>query len=76
MARVRSLLLRIDVRPAGKLSRCSHNKKHAIPKGELRFIVKDQGPAGGEKGYCVDCAAEMLDASEAQLEELRKSLEL
>ncbi len=71
MARTRSILLRVEVRPAGRLAHCAHNKKHEIRKGEPRFVVRDPGPAGGEKGYCADCAAEMLEASEAQLRELR-----
>jgi hypothetical protein len=70
MARTRSILLRVEVRPAGHLAHCAHNKKHEIRKGEPRFVVRDPGPAGGEKGYCAACAAEILDASEAQLQEL------
>lgn len=74
MARTRSLLLRAEVRPAGRLARCAHNRAHQIRKGEPRFVVRDPGPAGGERGYCAACAAAMLAASEAQLEELRASL--
>lgn len=72
--KLRSLFLRIEVRPAGRLSRCGHDKKHEIRKGELRFIVRAAGPAGGERGYCAKCANEMLDAAEEQLAELREQL--
>jgi hypothetical protein len=75
MARTRSLLLRVEVRPAGRLARCAHNRSHEIRKGELRFVVRDPGPAGGEKGYCAECAADMLGASEEQLRELRAALQ-
>ena len=74
MARTRSLLLRVEVRRAGRLAHCAHNRSHEIRKGELRFVVRDPGPAGGEKGYCADCAREMVGASEAQLRELRADL--
>ena len=75
MARTRSLLLRAEVRQAGRLARCAHNRAHEIRKGELRFVVRDPGPAGGEKGYCATCAAEILKASENQLRDLRGTLE-
>lgn len=74
MARTRSLLRRIEVRPAGRLSHCARNRKHEIRKGEPRFIIKDAGPAGGEKGYCAYCGYEMLDAAKSQLAELRATL--
>lgn len=75
MARPRSLLLRMEVRPAGRLSHCARNRRHEIRKGEPRFVIRDPGPAGGEKGYCRDCALEMLSAAAVQLNELRGSLE-
>ena len=74
MSRTRSLLLRIEIRPAGRLSRCAHNHAHEIRKGELRFVVKDPGPAGAEKGYCSGCAEEMLGAAGRQLHELGEQL--
>lgn len=74
MARTRSLLHRIEVRPAGRLSRCARNRRHEILRGEPRFVIKDAGPAGGEKGYCVAYGNEMLDAAESQLAELRATL--
>ena len=75
MARVRSLLHRVEVRPAGRLSHCARNGKHAIRKGEARFVIRDPGPAGGEKGYCRECAIEMLSAADVQLAELRAALD-
>lgn len=75
MARVRSLLLRVDVRPAGRLSRCSHDKKHAIKKGEPRFVIKAPGVATPEKGYCAGCGREMIAQSEKRLEELGEELD-
>lgn len=71
MPKRRSLLLRIEVRPAGRLSKCAHNRKHAIKKGELRFVVRESGPASGEQGYCLACAKEMLDQLDAEATTLR-----
>lgn len=75
MAAHKSLLLRLSVRPAGKLSHCKHNQKHEIAKGELRFLVKEPGAGTGEFGYCADCAKEMLDQAERDLAELRTQLD-
>jgi hypothetical protein len=70
----KSVLLRLDLRPARKLCRCKHNRTHTITKGDLRLVVKEPGPATPEYGYCTACAEEMLAKAEAQLAELRASL--
>jgi hypothetical protein len=72
--RHKSLLLRIQVRPAGRRCQCKHNPKHTITKGERRLVVKDSGPATRERGYCADCGAEMLNQAERQLAALRADL--
>lgn len=70
----KSLLLRLRVQPAGKLSRCKHNRKHEIKKGELRFLVKEPGAGAGERGYCTACAEEMIEQAERELANLRSAL--
>lgn len=70
----KSLLLRAEVRPAGRLCYCKHNKNHAITKGEPRLVVKESGPASPEWGYCAACAAEMLDEADAKVAGLREAL--
>ena len=62
------------MREAGKLCRCKRNREHTITKGQLRLVVKEPGPGTPEHGYCPTCAAEMLDAAEAKLAELRGDL--
>lgn len=74
MPKIRSLVSKVEIRPAGRLSHCTHNKKHAIPKGETRFIVKQPGGLG-ESGYCANCGHAMLDQAEDELRELRRQLE-
>lgn len=71
----KSILLRIDVREAGRLSRCKHNRNHAIAKGELRFVVKEPGPGTPEHGYCAVCATQMVADAEEKLASLRASLD-
>jgi hypothetical protein len=70
----RSVLLRLEVRPAGKLCRCKHNKNHLITKGQPRLVVREPGPGTPEYGYCAECAAEMLSLAAARLSELREAL--
>lgn len=70
----KSLLLRVDVREAGKLCRCKHNREHVITRGELRLVVKEPGPGTPEYGYCAACAREMLAKAEEHLAELRADL--
>ncbi len=70
----RSVLLRVEVRKAGKLCRCKHNRKHTIIKGQPRLVVKEPGPGTPEYGYCASCAAEMLDLADAKIAVLRADL--
>jgi hypothetical protein len=69
VAKVRNILLSIEVRCALRSSKCKHNSSHLIAKGELRLVVKEQGPAGGEAGYCSRCAAAMIAQARACLDE-------
>jgi hypothetical protein len=46
-----------------------------IAKGDPRLVVKESGPAAGEKGYCGVCGAEMIRKAEEHLEVLRAALD-
>jgi hypothetical protein len=72
--RHRSLLLKIEVREAGRRAQCRHDRSHLIAKGETRFIVRNPGPAGGEKGYCAECGASMLELARRELDEIERQL--
>jgi len=74
MSVVRSILLKLEVRPAGRASKCARNKDHAIPKGHPRFVVRNPGPAQGEKGYCKRCARAMIKHARANLDDLEADL--
>jgi hypothetical protein len=72
--RHRSLLLRIEVREAGRQAQCRHDRTHLIERGDVRFIVRNPGPAGGEKGYCAECGAAMLESARRELDEIERQL--
>jgi uncharacterized Zn-binding protein involved in type VI secretion len=74
MASFKSLLLRVEVRSAGKKCKCAHSAKHVILKGEPRVVVKAPGIATPEKGYCGACGAAMIARAESDLAELRSRL--
>jgi len=74
MPAVRTVLLRLEVRPAGRASKCARNKSHAIAKGQLRFVVTNPGPAQGGKGYCKSCAKLMIRHARAALDDLEADL--
>ena len=74
MAATKSVLLRLEVRPAGRKCYCAHNKRHAILKGEPRLVVKAPGVATPEKGYCAECARKMLEKGTSTLETLSGQL--
>ena len=67
--RHRSILLSVEVRPAGRACKCKHNARHKIAKGDLRLVVKEAGPASGEQGYCAPCGLSMLAAARRTLEQ-------
>jgi len=68
MTRPRSVLLGLEVRPAGKACKCKQDKRHRIAKGDLRLVVKNPGPASGEAGYCAPCGTAMLEAARDALD--------
>ncbi len=72
--RLRSLLIGLEVRPAGRACDCKHNPKHRIARGELRLVVKNPGPAAGENGYCSACGQLMLEAAYRELDRHRGAL--
>lgn len=71
----RSVLLRLEVREAGKLCRCKRNRKHLIHKGQPRLVVQAPGAGTPEHGYCADCAEQMLSQAEVKLADLHTDLE-
>ena len=75
MTGFKSLLLKVEVRPAGKKSRCSHNKRHEVLKDEPRVVVKAPGVATPEKGYCAECGRAMIERAREALLVVERDLE-
>lgn len=73
--RTRSVLLGLEVRPAGRACNCHGNKRHRILQGEPRLVLKNPGPAAGEDGYCGACAQVMLKAARDKLADLQTTLD-
>ncbi|MDQ3092029.1 MAG: hypothetical protein M3R46_10310 [Actinomycetota bacterium] len=74
MTGFKSLLLKFEVRSAGRKSRCSHNKNHEILKGEPRVVVKAPGVATPEKGYCAVCGRAMIERAREALLDVERDL--
>lgn len=72
--KVRSVLLGLEVLPAGRACNCHHNQKHRISKGQPRVVVKNPGPASGQHGYCAACGQAMLLEAQRRLVELLAAL--
>ena len=70
--RPRDLLIGVEIRTAGKRRKCGRNRLHQIPKGEECLVVRREGR--GEKAYCHECAAVILDLVESRTAELRAHL--
>lgn len=70
----RTVLLRMRVETAQRTRKCSRSKAHAVRPGERLLLVREPGPAAGEKGYCADCAEEMLAAARTHLHDLHQGL--
>lgn len=70
---IRNILLAVEIRPAGKLSKCSHDRRHVITKGEPRVVIKNAA-AVGEKGYCTTCATAIIALAKQRITELEHQL--
>ena len=73
MPTYKSVLLRLDIRPAGRLSRCRSNKSHEIKKGEAGYR-EGSWSRHTRTGYCATCAANMIERAHDELDELRQRL--
>jgi hypothetical protein len=67
MAKMRDVLLKLEVRTSLRANKCRRNGNHQIRKGDLWLIVTARGPAARDFGYCVNCGTEMLEAAQASL---------
>lgn len=67
MAKIRDVLLKLEVRTSLRANKCKRNGNHKIPKGDRWLIVTPRGPAARDFGYCVNCGIEMLETAQTSL---------
>jgi hypothetical protein len=73
MAKVRDILIHVDVEVAARQRICHHNRKdHTIQKGIACLAVHDSD--GGRKNYCGPCAQEILNKAKAKLSGIERQL--
>ncbi len=76
MAKTRDILSHVGFEVAAKLRKCHHNpRKHAIAKDTPCLTVR-HATYNSHKNYCPDCAAPMVAAARAKLDEIAKALGL
>jgi hypothetical protein len=74
VAKVRQLFNAASVEVAKRRRICHRNRrKHSIAAGERCLVLKDPG-TGGTKNYCHQCAGEILDRAQGDLDDLRHQL--
>jgi hypothetical protein len=71
MARYKSVLQAVEVVTAGRARKCYHSREHSVQKGDICLEVRD---AQARKGYCVQCAREMVQQAQARLAEILSQL--
>lgn len=72
----RTVLLRLTIKTAERTRKCSRSKAHSVRPGEKILLVREPGPAAGNKGYCSACAVAMLAAAHDALDELHETLQI
>ena len=74
MAKVRDILVHVDVEVAVRQRICHHNRKeHTIHKGVACLAIHDAG--GGRKNYCGLCAQEILTKAKTKLTGIEQQLQ-
>jgi len=68
MARIKSLVVRVQIDAAGKAHNCQANAAHRVEKGELRLKVRN---GRSWNHYCRACAEIIIDRDIQKLSELR-----
>jgi hypothetical protein len=66
MAKVRDVLVHVEVEVALRVRICHHNRKeHTIAKGNVCLAIHDSD--GGRRNYCGVCAREILTKAKTKL---------
>jgi hypothetical protein len=73
MARVKSLVTRVEVDEAKKAHNCQANAAHRIERGDRRLKVRN---GRSWDHYCVSCAVVILERDITELQTLQRSFQL
>jgi len=68
MARIKSLLIRVEIDQAINAHNCQANARHRLTSGDKRLKVRK---GRSWEHYCGPCAAVMIDRDIAELQTLR-----
>jgi hypothetical protein len=69
MARIKSLIVRVEIDTAGKAHNCQGNVQHRVEKGELRLKVRN---GRSWNHYCRACGEIIIDRDIQKLADLRR----
>ena len=72
MARVKSLIVRIEIDQAKRAHKCQANARHRIEAGDYRLNVRN---GRSWDRYCVDCARTILARDAVKIAEFRKAFD-
>lgn len=72
MAKVKSILLRLNVDRAIRAHCCQHSKNHRLEAGDVRLkITTDRS----HEHFCAGCALEMIDDAISKLTRLKNQIQ-
>lgn len=74
MAKVRDIIVHVEVEVAERARICHHNRKdHEITKGEQCLAIYDHD--GGRKNYCGACALAIVVKAKAKLLSMERTFQ-
>lgn len=72
MARVKSLLIRVEVDEAQRSHKCQASARHVLAKGDIRLKVRN---GRSWDHYCLECARKIMATNLAALTRVSEALE-
>ena len=73
MAKIKDILIHVQVETAVRVRKCHRSKKHAVPAGATCLVV-----TGGmySRNYCGECAQHILNLASSRLSTIFQQLGL
>jgi hypothetical protein len=73
MAKVKDVLIHVQVETAVRLRKCHRSKKHAVTAGATCLVIKD---GMYSRNYCGECARQILALASSRLAAIFQQLGL